>query len=199
MQVGQVSKVLPTPDGFMVFRVQEERPVAIPPLAEIKNQVLAAWKLEEARRAALAKGQEALKGGDLKALGAPAAQDGVTISSLGELGKHPAIRKALLDTPVGQLTPLLWTPDGLLWAARIKARTPAEPLTFAGRKALVEQIQQEVAQKQLSAELQTLERDGNLRPGFSSLYGRLNGIWRNQELLGKAADVIPDLSGGLDD
>jgi len=199
LDVGQVSKVLPTPDGFMVFRVQEERPVAIPPLAEIKAQVLAAWKLEQARRAALAKAQEALKGGDLKALGAPAAQNAVTISSLGELGRHPGIRKALLDTPAGQLTPLLWTPDGQLWAARITARIPPEPLTFATRKALVEQIQQGVAQKQLSAELLTLERDGSLHPGFSSLYGRLNGIWRNQELLGKGADVIPDLGGGLDD
>jgi peptidyl-prolyl cis-trans isomerase D len=198
MDVGQVSRIVPTQDGFVVFRVKEERPIAIPPLAEIKDKVLDAWKLEEARKSALAKAKDALKGGDLKALGAPVAQDGVTIASLGELGKHPAIRRALLDTPAGQLTPLLWTPDGKLWAARIKTRVAPEALTFGARKTLVEQIQQDVAQKFLSAEIQALERDGDLHPGFSSLYGRLNGIWRNKEALGTGAESIPDL-GGLDD
>jgi len=195
--VGQVSKVRSTQDGFMVFRVQEERPVAIPPLAEIKDKVLDAWKLEEARKAALAKAQEAIKGGDLKALGTPVAQD-ATISSLGELGRHPAIRKALLDTPAGQLTPLLWTPDGKLWAARIKERGAPMTLSFPARKTLIEQIQQEAAQKLLSAELQALERDGDLHAGFSSLYGRFNGIWRNKEALGNGTD-LPDFSGIGDD
>jgi peptidyl-prolyl cis-trans isomerase D len=198
MEVGQVSRVLPVQAGYVVFRVQEERPIAIPPLSEIHDQVLAAWKLEEGRKATLAKVQEALKGGDLKAVGQPSAQDGVTLASLGELGKHPAIRKALLETPVGQLTPPLWTPDGRIWVARIRARVAPAPLTFATRKALVEQIQGEAAQKLIMAELDALERDGNLHPGFSSLYGRLNGIWRNKELLGKAADTIPDFNG-LDD
>jgi peptidyl-prolyl cis-trans isomerase D len=195
LEVGQVSKVQQTQDGFMVFRVQEERPVAIPPLAEIKGKVLEAWQLEEARKTAQAKAQSAVKAGDLKAVGAPVAQDAVTIASLGELGKHPAIRKALLDTPVGQLTPVLWTPDGKLWVARIKARVPAEPLTFGARKSLVELIQQETAQKFLAAEIQTLERDGDLHPGFSSFYGRLSGIWRNKEALGSGVDSIPDFSG----
>ena len=198
MEVGQVSRIEQTQDGFLVFRVKEERPIAIPALAEIKDQVLQAWKLEETRRIALGKAKDALKGGDLKALGSPASQDAVTITSLGELGRHPAIRKALLDTPIGQLTPVLWTPDGKLWAARIKARVPAETLTFATRKALIEQIQQGVAGKLLSAELETLEREGDMHPGFSSLYGRWNGIWRNKDAIGSGVDSAPDL-GGLDD
>jgi hypothetical protein len=181
-----------------VFRVQEERPIAVPPLAEIQAKVLAAWKLEEARKALLAKANEAIKAGDLKPLGAPAAQDAVTIASLGPLGKQPAIRKALLDTPAGQLTPALWTPEGKLWVARVKARVPAEPLSFAARKTLIEQLQQEVAQKFLSAELTSLEQSGELHPGFSSFYGRFNGIWRNQEVLAAGADSIPDF-GGPDD
>jgi parvulin-like peptidyl-prolyl isomerase len=198
MEVGQVSKVRQAQDAFAVFRVQEERPIGVPPLAEIKGQVLAAWKLEQARQDAAAKAKDALKGGDLKLLGTPDVKDGVTISSLGDLGKHPGIRKALLDTPVGQLTPLLWTADGKLWVARIKARVPAEALSFAARKTLIEQIQLEVAQKFLSAEVLSLEREGDLHPGFSSLYGRFNGIWRNREALGAELDAVPDL-GGVDD
>ena len=130
-------------------------------------------------------------------MGEVKAQDAVTIASLGDLGKHPGIRAALLGTPAGQLTPLLWTPDGKLWVARIKARVPAPALTFAARKALVEQIQMEVAQKQLSAELMNLERTGDLHPGFSSLYGRYNGIWRDQQALSEGMDT-PDL-GGVDE
>ena len=198
LEVGTVSRIRQTQDSFVVFRVQEEKPIAVPPLAEIQAKVLAAWKLEEARKALLAKASEAVKAGDLKPLGAPVAQDGVTIASLGALGKQPAIRKALLDTPAGQLTPVLWTPEGKLWVARIKARVPAEPLTFAARKTLIEQIQMGVAQQFLSAELGNLEQTGDLHPGFSSFYGRLNGIWRNQEILNAGSDGIPDF-GGPDD
>ena len=198
LDVGQVSKVRQAQDAFVVFRVQDERPIGIPPFAEIKGQVTEAWKLEEARRVAMDKAKEALKSGDLKALGTPETKDGVTISSLGELGKHPAIRKALLDTPAGSLTPLLWTADGKLWVARIKARIPAGGLSFAARKTLIEQMQMDVAQKFLSAEIQAMERQGNQRPGFSSFYGRYNGIWRNREALGAGVDGLPDL-GGLDD
>ncbi|MGA2079749.1 MAG: peptidylprolyl isomerase [Holophaga sp.] len=198
LDVGQVSKVRQAQDRFVVLRVKEEKPIAVPPLAEIKDKVMEAWKLEEARKAAMAKAQAAVKGGDLKALGAPIAQDNVTIAGLGDLGKHPAIRKALLDTPVGQLTPVLWTPDGKVWVARIKARTPAPALTFDTRKSLTEQVQMDVAQKVLTAEVRTLQRDGDLHPGFSSLYGRFNGIWRNKEALMAGPDFLPDLGGPED-
>jgi peptidyl-prolyl cis-trans isomerase D len=198
LPLSQVSRVRPVQDGFVVFRVREERPIAVPPLAEIQAKVLAAWKLEEARRTATAKAQAAIKGGDLKALGTPTAQDAVTIASLGELGKHPAIRTALLNTAVGQLTAPIWTPDGKLWVARIKARTPADPLTFGSRRALIEAIQMDVAQKQLTAELQDLERNGDLHPGFSSFYGRYNGIWRNPETSSGNGAGQEDFSG-LDD
>jgi len=198
LQVGQVSKIRQTQDSFVVFRVQEEKPIAVPPLAEIQAKVLAAWKLDEARKALLAKAGDAVKAGDLKPLGTPVAQEGVTIASLGALGKQPAIRKALLETPAGQLTPPLWTPEGKLWVARVKARVPAEPLSFAARKTLIEQIQLDVAQKFLSAELVNLEETGDLHAGFSSFYGRFNGIWRNQDVLASGADGIPDF-GGIDD
>ena len=192
LDVGQVSKVRQAQDAFVVFRVQAEKPIAIPPFAEVKDQVLAAWKLDEARRIAMDKAKDAAKGGDLKVLGTPAVQAGVTIAGLGELGRHPAIRKALLDTPAGQVTPALWTPDGKVWVARIQARTPAEPLTFASRKALVDSLQQGVAQQILEAELEHLNLVGRQHPGFSSLYGRYNGIWMNQQVMNQG----PDSTGG---
>jgi peptidyl-prolyl cis-trans isomerase D len=198
MQVGEVSKVRQVGDRFVVFRVTEEKPIAVPPLAEIHDRVLDAWKLEQARKALQAKAADALKAGDLKALGTPTVADGVTVTSLGALGRQPAIRKALLDTAAGQLTPALWTPDGKLWAARIKSRTAAEPLTFAARKTLVEQIQMENAQKFLAAELENLQNQGELHPGFSSFYGRWNGIWENKEMLHAGEEGIPDFGEPMD-
>jgi len=192
MEVGQVSKTRQVADKYVVFRVQEERPTTVPPLAEIRAKVLAAWQLEEARKATLAKAGAALKAGGLAAVGTPAAQDNVTLKTLAELGQHPGIRKALLDTPVGQLTPVLWTPDGKLWVARIKARTAPGPLTFEARRTLVETLQAEVAEKLLTAELRNLDAEGRLRPGFSSFWGRLSGVWINKDLAKASAEDLQD-------
>ena len=197
LDVGQVSRIRTAMDKYVVFRVQEERAVAVPPLAEIRAKVTEAWKQEEARKAAMAKAVAAA--GDLKALGAPETKEAVTIASLGEFGLHPAIRKALLDTPVGAATAPIWNPEGKLWVARIKARVPAEPLTFETRRAIVEAIQNQMAEKLLTAELMTMANEGNLHPGFSSLYGRLGGIWKNEEALKKILGDVPDLAPDIED
>ncbi len=190
LKVGQVSKLQRTGNSFTVFRVQEERPIAVPPLKEIRDRVLGAWKLEEARKVALAKVQTALRNGDLKALGEAKSQE-TTITALGELGQHPAIRRALLGTGEGKFTPALWNPEGQVWVARVKGRTAAEPLNFEKRQALVREIQQAGSQKLLVSELQDMEAKGRLRPGFSSLWGRFGGIWINTEARGK--EDLPDI------
>lgn len=197
MAVNQVSRTRPVQDSYVVLRVQQELPIAVPPLAEIRTKVLEAWKLEEARRVAQDKAKAAAQAGDLSPLGAPVVQEAVTVASLAELGKQPAIRKALLDTPVGQLTPVLWTPEGKVWVARIKARLAAEPLTFETRRTLVEAIQSDVAGKLLNAELRTLDNEGRKHPGFGSFWGRLSGVWINTEALKRnaeaGADFAPDM------
>jgi len=132
----------------------------VPPLKEIRGLVLEAWKLEEARKATLAKAKTDLAAGGLKALGEVKTQEPATLKALGETGLHPAIRRALLDTLEGATTPLIWGPDGKLWAAKPKSRTPAEPLTFTTRRSLVEELQREGAQTLLSAELADLDSKG---------------------------------------
>ncbi|HEX9009243.1 MAG TPA: peptidyl-prolyl cis-trans isomerase, partial [Holophagaceae bacterium] len=167
-----------------LFRVQEELPEGVPPFKEVRAKVLAAWKLEEARKQALAKAQAVLKGGDLKALGGVlTTQASGPISALKDLAGIPAIRKALLDTPVGQLTPPAWTGDGKLWAAKIASREPAPALTFETRRALVQDIQTGEAQKLLSAELQYLDRQGRERAGLRSFWGQFGGVYLNAEAL----------------
>ncbi len=179
MKLKEVSRTQQVGERYVVFRVQQELPVAIPPLKEIRGKVLAAWKLEEARKLAVEKAKAAATAKDLAALGAPATKENVTIQSLGPLGEHPAIRKALLDTPVDAFTPALWTPEGQVWIARIKARTPAEAPIFEKRLQMVRSIQSAISQQLLEAERKDLDAKGRQRAGFSSLWGRFGGVWMN--------------------
>ena len=179
LKVGDVSKPLPGPDRHLLFRVHEERPEAVPPFAEIRAKVLDVYRLEEARNQALAKAQRSLKAGGLAAVGPVTDQTPAPLAGLRDLVAHPGIRKALLDTPTGQTTPVLWTQDGKLWAARITAREPAPALTFETRRNLIQEVQTTEAQKLLSAQLQALDQHGRLRPGLSSFWGQFGGIYIN--------------------
>ena len=181
LKVGEVSKPMALGDRHLLFRVQEEQPEAVPPFKDIRAKVLTAYRLEEARKQAVAKAQQALKTGGLQAVGPVTEQAAAPLSGLRDLVAHPGIRKALLDTPVGQTTPVLWAQDGKLWVARVTSREPAPALTFETRRALIQDVQTTEAQKLLSAELQALDRQGRLRPGFTSFWGHLGGIYTNAD------------------
>ncbi|NTW87141.1 MAG: hypothetical protein HGB30_13365 [Holophagaceae bacterium] len=181
LKVGEVSKPLPFADRHLLFRVQEQLPEAVPPFKEIRAKVLAAYRVEESRKQALARAQQALKANGLQAVGPVTDQAAAPLAGLRDLATHPGIRKALLDTPVGQTTPLLWAQDGKLWAARVTSREPAPALTFEARRGLIQEIQGTEAQKLLSAELQAMDQQGRLRPGLSSLWGHFGGIYINAD------------------
>jgi peptidyl-prolyl cis-trans isomerase D len=174
-KVGSVSQVLSAGDQLVVFRVKEELPAAVPPLAEIRAKVLEAWKMEEARRLLAEKVRAAVAGGDLKAAGGSFASESKTLEAY-DLAQHPAVRAALLDAQPGKVCGPVWTERGL-WAGKVVSRAPMEPVTFEKRKTLVEALQRESGQRLLMAEQSQLLQQGRLRPGFSSLWGRLNGIW----------------------
>ena len=179
LKVGEVSKPTAIADRHLLFRVQEELPEAVPPFKDMRPKVLAAYRLEEARKQAVAKAQQSLKAGGLQAVGPDTDQAAAPLSGLRDLIAHPGIRKALLDTPIGQVTPVLWAQDGKLWAARIVSREPAPALTFETRRSLIQDVQSTEAQKLLSAELQSLDQQGRLRPGFSSFWGQFGGVYIN--------------------
>lgn len=181
LKSGEVSKPQRIGDRHLLFRVQEALPEAVPPFKEIRAKVLAAYRIEESRKQALAKAQQALQSGGLQAVGPISDQAAAPLSGLRDLVAHPGIRKALLETPVGQTTPLLWTQDGKLWVARIGSREPAPALTFETRRSLIQEVQAAEAQKLLSAELQALDQQGRQRPGLSSFWGHFGGIYVNAE------------------
>jgi hypothetical protein len=58
---------------------------------------------------------------------------------------------------------------------------------------LVKDIQSKESQKILDAELKDLSARGNMRRGFSSLWGRLNGIYTDEAALKpRTADAFDD-------
>ena len=188
LKVGEVSKPQGYGDRYLLYRVQEELPEAVPPMKEIRAKVLAAYRLEEARKQALAKAAQALKTDGLQAVGVVTDQAAAPLSGLKDLMANPAVRRALLDTPVGATTPLLWTQDGKVWVARITSREPAPALTFETRRNLIQEVQNSEAQRLLSAELQAMDQQGRLRPGFSSLWGHFDGIYVNTDAVKSSVD-----------
>lgn len=184
-KMGEPTKPVRLGAGWAVARVQQELAVAVPPLADIREKVLTAWRTEEAKRQLEAKVKEQLKGGDLKAAGTPKVESDQTVKAYAPAASA-SVRQALLATAAGQTTPLCWTQDGQLWAARITARTAAPALDFEGRRKLVNEIQEEEAGRRMDAELRHLDAQGRLHPGFSSFWGRTNGIYLNEDVLKKA-------------
>lgn len=184
IKVGNFSNVTQIDHGnaFILFRVREERPFSIPQINEVRDQVISAWKLEEARIALTNNVKRLAEQNNLQLIGTPKSYISASIANeLSEFRSHPGICRALLNTNIGKLTPIFWTPDGKLWIAKINSRSLTNKSTFKTRKAIVDTLQMHFANDRLLNELQYIEQQGNKHPGLSSMYGRFNGIWRNNK------------------
>lgn len=181
LKVGDISKVHNAGQAFVVFKVFSELPSAVPPLKEVRAKVLDSWKAEEAKRLLLERATSQLKGGELKPLGEVKSMADTTVKTYPEAAS-PGIRTALLTTATGQICAPAWTNDGKLWIGKVTARTPAPDMNFEQRRALLTELQNQLVTKQLDAEVQFMTAEGRLRPGFSSLWGRFNGIWVNPSI-----------------
>jgi hypothetical protein len=182
-KVGQVSTVISAPGRFIVYRIQRELPIAVPPLKEIRAKVLGEYRQEEARHELLAKAKAA--GGGLSSLGTIETKKDQAIAEITEIAENQLARRALLETPVGGITAPIWASDGKLWVAKVQSRTPAEPLSMEKRAEMIKDIQSKESMKIINAELEDLMLKGMMRPGFNSLWGRINGIYVNDEALNR--------------
>ncbi|MDR1841138.1 MAG: peptidylprolyl isomerase [Holophagales bacterium] len=181
MSVGQVSQIVSASGRFIVYRVHRELPIAVPPLKEIRTKVLDAYRLEEARNKLLTMFNDAE--GYLSTIGPIEVKAGQTFAEMSDFADNSLARQTVLETPAGSLTKAVWTKDGKLWMARIKERVPPAPITAGQRTELIKDIQSKESMKLLEAELKDLSNKGNMRMGFNSLWGRLNGIYVNDDAL----------------
>jgi len=186
-KVGEVSGPELVGSSYMIYRVEKEFKPSVPPLKDIRPKVLLAWRQEQAAKATQIQMQALRQAGTIDAfkdLGAITETKSITIISKQELVTQPQIRQALLQTPVNQLTPIIFQEDGSFWCAQISQREAFPPLTVETRLNLVNEIQNREAGQMLQYEVQRLLEVGKSRSGLRSLWGLWDGIWMDEKALG---------------
>ena len=130
--IGGVSNPVKTPAGFIVMKAVEHLPAAVPPLAEIREQVAAAVKRQKAEGVALERAKQLAaeaKSGDVAAAAKKAsAQTGETarFSRVKPAEKLPGdAMLAALQTVVNGVTDPVKTPQGY-YVLKVLERAPAD-------------------------------------------------------------------------
>ena len=150
-----VSAPVKTPAGFIVIKARETLPAAVPPLADIKERIAAAFKRERAEGVALERARQLLtdaKGGDFAAAAKKAgATTGetprFTLAKPAEKVPGDALLAAF-QTPVGAVAEPVKTPAGY-YVMKVLERTPPDTSGFAAEK---EKVSKELlSQKQSQA------------------------------------------------
>jgi len=165
---GQVGPVVSTGKGYVVFRETERIAPRVPPLADIRDRVLAAAKREQAAGVAKTKATEARaalqQSKDIDAVartyGRPVDDTGL-FSRRGPLvpsvGSAPELKKAAFAlTPENPVAPGEYAVGDATVIAMLKSRQPADDAKFATEKATL--IEAAATQRQNQALQQFLDR-----------------------------------------
>ncbi len=152
---GGVSTPLKTPAGFLVLKVVDELPAGVPPLATIKDNVMASVKRQKADAAALDRVRTIVaeaKSGDLVAA---AHKVGATVGETGRFSrakpgdKLPGdVMVAALQVPSGATTNPVRTPQGY-YVLKVLERVPPDTKDMgADREKLAKEV---LGRKQMQA------------------------------------------------
>ena len=155
LSVGGVSAPVKTPVGWVVLKSIEAIPAGVPPLAEIRDKVAAAVKHQKAEALGLERARQVAadsKSGDLQAVAKKAgAQTGETarFSRAKPAERLPGdAQLAALQTPVGQVTTPVKTPQGY-YVLKVLERAAPNMSEFAAER---DRLSKEVlSQKQSQA------------------------------------------------
>lgn len=147
LAVGGTSSPLKTAAGYVLLKVVEHLPTAVPPLAEIKEQVAGVVKRQKAEAQALERAKAlagaVAKGEDLQAL---AKKEGLSSGDTGffpraEPPKDPRLPaevfRRVFQTAVGKLSEPIKTAQGV-YLVRALERQPPDPAGFDKERAEIE-------------------------------------------------------------
>jgi peptidyl-prolyl cis-trans isomerase D len=135
LAMGGVAGPTKTPAGFLVIKVVEQLPAAVPPLADVKDRVASAVKRQKAEAVAVERAKQVAdeaKSGDFTAA---ARKAGAGTGEARFSRAKPAdklsgdVMLAALETPKGGLTPPVKTTQGV-YVLKILDRTPPAPAEF---------------------------------------------------------------------
>jgi peptidyl-prolyl cis-trans isomerase D len=146
LAVGGVTQPVNTPAGWVVLKVTDTIPAGVPPLAEIRDRVVAAVKRSKADTVAATRIKQIAdeaKSGDLQAVARKAGAtvgDTVRFSRAKPAEKPPGdVQVAALQTPTGELSSPVRTPQGY-YLVKVLERTPAGPVDPAEREKLQREL-----------------------------------------------------------
>ena len=135
LSVGGVSTPLTTPVGLIVMKVVEHLPAAVPPLAEIREQVAAAVKRQKAEAVALEKAKQVVADGKTD-FDAAARKIGAQVGEAKAFSRVKPAEKlpgdamlAALQTVANGVTEPIKTPQGY-YVLKVLQRTPADLAEF---------------------------------------------------------------------
>lgn len=150
LAMGGVTSPLRTPSGYVVAKVVENLPPAVPPFAEVKSKVAEAFKRQKAGALALARARELVaaagKGEDLlaaaKRQGLPSGDTGFFSRSdpAGERTIPADIRRVALELAVGKVSEPVATSQGVFVVKTLERRAP-DPAGFDKER---EELRQQV-------------------------------------------------------
>jgi peptidyl-prolyl cis-trans isomerase D len=142
LAVGGVTPPVNTPAGWVVLKVTESIPPGVPPLAEIRDRVAAAVKRGKAETVAASRGKQLAEDARAGDLAAAAKKTGATFGDTARFSRtKPAeklpgdVQLAALQTPTGQTSPPLRTPQGY-YVVKVLERAPAGAVDAAEREKL---------------------------------------------------------------
>ena len=151
LAVGGVTEPVKTPAGWVVLKVTETIPAGVPPLADIKDRVAAAVKRQKADALASGRAKQLAEEAKTGALDAAAKKIGATYGETPRFSRGKPADKlpgdaqlAALQTPVGQASPPIRTPQGY-YVIKVLERAPAGPVDPLERDKLEKEL---VGQKQ---------------------------------------------------
>jgi peptidyl-prolyl cis-trans isomerase D len=161
VEAGAVGAVVDTPQGFFVFRVAEKIPAHVPPLAEIRERVETAARMERAEALAKAKAEALLPDAQKSGLDAVATAEQLTVEETGlfvrsgtyvpNIGAAPELKKEAFQlTAEHPVAPAVYSVSGSSVLAALKERVPAGDDDFGTRKAqLIKQLEDQRRQQVL--------------------------------------------------
>jgi peptidyl-prolyl cis-trans isomerase D len=132
LTIGGVGGPVKTPAGYVVVKAVEHLPAAVPPLAEIKDQVTAAVKRQKAEAVALERGKQLAASAKAEDLAAAAKKVGATTGETAPFSRAKPAEKlpgdamlAALETVAGGVTNPVKTPQGV-YVLKVLERKPAD-------------------------------------------------------------------------
>ena len=144
LTLGGVSAPVKTPGGWMIVKAVESIPAGVPPLSEIRDKVAAAVTQRKAEAEALTRAQQiaeqARQDGGKGDFAGVARRAGATTGETSRFSRaKPAdrppgdVQLAALQTPAGQVTEPVRTPQGV-WVARVLERVPPDVKDLAAER-----------------------------------------------------------------